>query len=357
MKGAAAGLMGASALGLVGDPMAAAATTSLGQSMNAAAIANRVDLALVDITTTDRYTGEQAAGTGMIITSNGDVLTNNHVVEGATSITVRLADSTKTYNATVVGVDPSVDVAVIHLDGASNLPTVKIGSSSSVKVGDTVVAIGNAEDKPGKPSVSTGSVVALLQNITASDLGGDSENLRGLIEMNAAIEPGDSGGPLVNTKGQVIGMDTAAQAQPGTNQTTSATSSTVGYAIPISEAMSIAHQIEAGHGSSTVHIGATAFLGVEVSPAGGSSPFFGNSSSATAGALIGGVEPDSPAAKAGLVAGDDITSLGGKTVTSTSSLQQAIDDYHPGNRVQVTWVDQSGVTHTATATLSQGPTA
>jgi S1-C subfamily serine protease len=162
---------------------------------------------------------------------------------------------------------------------------------------------------------------------------------------------------LLNANGQVIGMDTAAQAQPGPNQMTSATSSTVGYAIPINEAMSIAHQIEAGHASSSVHIGATAFLGVEVSPAGSSSSFFGNNSSTTSGALVEGVEPNSPAGNAGLVAGDDITSLGGKTVTSTSSLQQAIDDYHPGNRVKVTWVDQNGLTHSATVTLAQGPTA
>jgi S1-C subfamily serine protease len=348
--------MGASVLGLVGDATAAAATTSGGQSVNVDAIANMVDPALVDITSTDRYTGEQAAGTGMIITSNGDVLTNNHVVEGATSITVRLADSTKTYKATVVGVDPSADVAVIHLDGASHLPTVKIANSSSVKVGDTVVAIGNAEDKPGKPSVSSGSVVALQQNILASDLGATSENLYGLIEINAPLEPGDSGGPLLNAKGQVIGMDTAAQTPSGPQTMTSATSSTVGYAIPIDEAMSIAHQMEAGHGTSTIHIGTTAFLGVEVSPSGTSSPF-SSGSSTTSGALVEGVEPNSPAAKAGLAPGDEITSLGGRTVTSASSLQRAIDAYHPGNRVKVTWVDQNGSTHTATVTLAQGPTA
>lgn len=395
-------LAGAAVIGTgVGAGTVLGSGAAFASTADASSIANQVDPALVDITSTLGYQGGQAAGTGMIISSNGDVLTNNHVVEGATSLTARLADSQKTYKATVVGVDPTDDVAVIHLQGASGLPTVQIGNSSSVKVGDSVVAIGNAEDLPGKPSVSSGNVVALNQDITASDdSGSGSENLHGLIQMNAPIEPGDSGGPLLNANGQVIGMDTAAQSQSGSFGTISDQSSNVGFAIPITTAMSIAHQIENGRSSSTVHIGATPMLGVEVADAssaaangnggfgglepggsgsgglgiegpGGSifSPYYpgygsatnqspgSGSSSATSGALVEGVEQGSPAAKAGISAGDTITGLGGKSVTSTSSLSKAIDAYHPGDHVKVTWVDQSGNSHSATVTLVQGATA
>ncbi|MBO0886888.1 MAG: trypsin-like peptidase domain-containing protein [Acidimicrobiales bacterium] len=400
-------LAGAAVIGTgAGVSTAFAGGTAFASTADASSIANQVDPALVDITSTLGFQGGQAAGTGMIISSNGDVLTNNHVVEGATSLTARLADSQKTYKATVVGVDPTDDVAVIHLQGASGLPTVPTGNSSSVKVGDSVVAIGNAQDLPGKPSVSSGNVVALDQDITAADeSGAGAENLHGLIQMNAPIEPGDSGGPLLNASGQVIGMDTAAESQSGSIGTIADQSSNVGFAIPINSAMSIAHQIEKGKSSSTVHIGATPMLGVEVTDAssaaangngdfgglgpglgsgglgsgglgiegpGGSifSPYYpgqgstssgslgsGSSSSTTSGALVQGVEQNSPAARAGISSGDTITGFGGTTVTSTSSLSKAIDAHHPGDHVKVTWVDQNGNEHHATVTLVQGPTA
>src|SRR6202007_2668021 len=217
------------------------------------------DPALVDVVTTLGNQGGSAAGTGIVLTSDGEVLTNNHVIEGATSIKVTDVGNGRTYTATVVGYDASHDVAVLQLQNASGLTVASLGDSSSVRAGDNVVALGNAGGQGGTPSVAAGTVTALGQSITASDeLSNVSEQLTGLIETNAPIQPGDSGGPLVNAYGQVIGMDTAA----GNNYQFQGQSSTAtqAYAIPIGEALSIAKQIESGTGSADVHIGATAFL-------------------------------------------------------------------------------------------------
>ena len=154
-----------------------------------------------------------ALGTGIVLTSNGEILTNNHVINGATSVSVTDIGNGKTYKATVVGYDVSQDIAVLQLSGASGLTTASTGDSSSVSVGDSVVALGNAGGVGGTPWVAAGSVTALNQSITASDeSSGSSERLTGLIETNADIQAGDSGGPLVNSHGQVIAMDTAASA-------------------------------------------------------------------------------------------------------------------------------------------------
>ena len=152
-----------------------------------------------------------AKGTGIVLTSNGEILTNNHVINGATSVSVTDIGNGKTYKATVVGYDESHDIAVLQLSGASGLTTATTGDSSTVNVGDSVVALGNAGGAGGTPSVAAGAVTALNQSITASDeSSGSSEQLTGLIETNADIQAGDSGGPLVNSHGQVIGIDTAA---------------------------------------------------------------------------------------------------------------------------------------------------
>jgi S1-C subfamily serine protease len=362
--GAVALAAGAALGGLIGsmDHTAVGAVTATSKTvLSASQIASRVDPALVDVVSTDGYQGATSAGTGIVLTSTGEILTNNHVIEGATSIKVTDIGNGQTYTATVVGYDASHDVAVIQLQGASGLTTASLGDSSSVQTGDTVTALGNAEGKGGTPSVATGTVTALNQSITASDeLSNVSEQLTGLIETNAPIQPGDSGGPLVNAYGQVIGMDTAA----GSNYQFQGQSSTAtqAYSIPIDEALSIAKQIEAGTTSADVHIGATAFLGLETSGSSSNSGGFGgfggqNSQSGTAGVTVAGTVAGSPAANAGLTAGDTITAIGGQSVTSAQDVAHGLVKYHPGDSISVSWTDTSGQSHTTNLTLTTGPAA
>jgi S1-C subfamily serine protease len=291
----------------------------------------------------------------MVLTSSGEVLTNNHVIDGATSISVTDIGNGRTYSASVVGYDRTDDVAVLQLHGASGLHTVSIGNSSNVAVGDAVVGIGNAGGTGGTPSVAAGSITALDQTITASDEGsGTSEQLSGLLETDANIEPGDSGGPLVNTAGQVVGMDTAG------SDSSSAQSATQAYAIPVNRAISLAEQMEAGDRSATVHIGTTAMLGVEVDSTaqngqGGGFGFGHQSGSDVSGVTIANVVSGSPADDAGLAEGDVITAVGGTSVASPDALSAALAGYHPGSSVQIQWVDQSGQQDSATVTLTAGP--
>lgn len=293
---------------------------------------------IVDINVKSSYDASAGAGTGMVLTSDGYVLTNNHVVDGATDISVTVVSTGKTYTAKVVGTAPTKDVAVIKLDNASGLQTAKIGSSSGVKTGDAVTAVGNAGGTGGTPSAASGKVVALDQTITASDEdGSNSETLNGLIEVDAPIEPGDSGGATYDASDSIVGMNTAAQTSR--NGTT-----VVGYAIPIDTAKDLAQQIMSGQGSDTVHIGLPSFLGVSV-----------NTQVRTAGAAISGVLQGGPAAKIGLAAGDTITKVGGKAVANGEALRTALQAYQPGDSVKITWKDASGQTHSATADLIEGP--
>src|SRR6516225_2243473 len=368
--GAAVGGLIGSSHGLTASTMTAVSRTPL----TASQIANRVDPALVDVVSTEGDQGAVAAGTGIVLTSDGTVLTNNHVIRGATSIKVTDVGNGRTYTAKVVGYDASKDVAVIRLQNAHGLRTAALGDSSSVRTGDSVTALGNAGGQGGTPSVAAGRVTALNQSITASDEGSgvNSEQLTGLIETNANIQPGDSGGALVNSYGQVIGMNTAASS--GTQfQSDSSQSAVQAFAIPIDNAETIAKQIEAGQGSSTVHIGATAFLGIETdgsnsgsgsgSGSGGFGGFGGfgqgdgSGSGTTSGVTISGTLSGSPADDAGLTQGDTITSVDGQSVSSTSDIQQALVKHHPGDKISVNWVDQAGQSHTATVTLANGPAA
>jgi S1-C subfamily serine protease len=317
-------------------------------------IAGQTDPGLVDVVSTLGYQQAEAAGTGLVLTSSGEVLTNNHVINGATSIKVTDIGNGRTYPAKVMGYDTTKDLAVLQLQGASGLQTVNLGDSSTVAVGQKVVALGNAEGKGGTPSVATGKITGLNSSITASDEGsGTSEQLSGLINDNAPIQPGDSGGPLVNTAGQVIGIDTAASSSSSPNETAQ-TTATEAFAIPINEALSIASQIEAGHGSATVHISTTGFLGVQVTSASNATAEGVPSGS---GALIAGVLPGGAAQNAGITAGDVITSVDGQSVSSPSALQAAMEQHHPGDSVRIGWTDQSGQAQSATVTLATGPAA
>jgi S1-C subfamily serine protease len=352
-----------------GNSGSSGSSNSSGPS-DANSIASKVDPGLVDVNTTLGLAGEQAAGTGIVLTSNGVILTNNHVIDGATSISVTDVGNGKTYSATVVGYDRTQDVAVLQLHNASGLQTATLGNSSTASAGEDVVGVGNAGGTGGTPSAAGGTITALNQSITASDEGdGTSEQLTGLIQTNADIQPGDSGGALVNDQGQVLGVDTAASA--GTSfQSNEQSQGTEGFAIPINTALNLAHQIENGNASSTIHMGATAFLGVEISPSGNTSGngngngfgpfggFFGNSGNtgnSVSGAAVAGTVTNGPAQEAGLAQGDVITSLGGKSVGSANDLTNDISAYHPGDKVSVGWTDANGNSHSATVQLSSGP--
>jgi S1-C subfamily serine protease len=356
-------------------------SSSPGSPSDVSTIDKKVTPGLVDINLTLGYQSEEAAGTGMVLTSSGEILTNNHVVEGATSISVTDLANSKTYTAKVLGYDATADVAVLQLNGASNLQTVQIGNSDKAAVGEGVVGIGNAGGSGGTPSAAGGAITALNQSITASDEGtGSSEQLTGLIGTDANIESGDSGGPLVNGSGQVLGMDTAGSSSNNAAfSATSGSDQTIGYAIPINTALSVARQITAGQGSSTIHIGPTAFLGIGVESPGqagngfggggfgggfsggfgssgsGSSSSGSGSSGTTSGAEIANVVNGGAAAQAGLETGDVITSFNGQTIGTPTDLSKALVPLHPGDKVQLTYTDSSGQSHTVSVTLASGP--
>ena len=312
--------------------------------LDVAGIAAKVDPAIVDINTTLANNSGAAAGTGMVISAFGEVLTNNHVIEDATTIRVDVVGSGRTYTADVVGYDVTDDVAVLQMRGASGLTTITTAKSSPVLIGEPVVAIGNALGQGGTPTATQGVVSAVGQTVTASNNGQNAETLKGMIQIDAQIQPGDSGGPLVKADSQVIGMDTAASASSGRLQQAS---QTVGFAIPIDTALSIAHQIEAGQATGNIHLGSRALLGVDIR---GTTNTVGGS-----GAPVIGVEPNTPAASLGLTAGDSIFSLNGTPISTFSDLTAVIAPLHPGDTVTVGWIDTAGHQHTATVALIAGP--
>ena len=313
------------------------------QSTAAAAVSK----GLVDINTRIGYDGSQGAGTGIVLSADGLVLTNHHVVAGASAIRATDAGNGQTYDATVLGYDSAHDVAVVRLKGASGLTVAPLGTSSTVHVGDAVVAVGNAGGVGGTPSAVAGIVQAVDQPITVRDeTDGSAHRLTGLIQFDAAVRPGDSGGALVDAAGKVVGVVTAAGSAGAASSDMS--TATEGFAIPIDQARSIGRQIVDGTSSDTVHIGATGFLGIEVGTG-------GRSGTSVAGVPVGGVVSGSPAELAGIQAGDVVTGVGGHTVTSTAELHAALFPHHPGDTVTIAWTDPAGKNHTASVRLGTGP--
>ncbi|GGF33634.1 S1C family serine protease [Subtercola lobariae] len=321
-----------------------------GSSTSAATAATDAQaVGVVLINTQLQYENAAAAGTGIILTSDGEILTNNHVVEGSTSISVTVASTGKTYTATVVGTDATDDVAVLKLDGASGLTTAKVDTSGALAANDAVTGVGNAGGT-GALSAAVGTVDALNQSVTTEAEGSAaSETLSGMIQVSADIEAGDSGGPLLDSDGEVVGIDTAAS---------SGSSDVTGFAIPINTALGIAKQILSGTSSSSIILGYPAFLGIEVGSAdSGLGAQGGATSGSTAGAPVAGVIDGTPAASAGIVAGDTITSVNGKAVASGTDLTSTLRSFKPGDSVTIGYTDASGAAQTAKVTLVQGPAA
>jgi len=365
----------------------AAGSGSSSAPLNRVAVANKVKPGLVDITSTLTYNSETAEGSGMIISSTGLVMTNNHVIDGATEVQATLVDpgnnASRSYPAQVVGYDATDDVALLQLEGAAGLPVETFGNSSQVSLGTPVLALGNAEGQGGARAAA-GIINALNRSIQASDQGSyTTEDLNHMLQTNAQIQQGDSGGALANNAGQVIGMITAANTS--TSSQIGSSGGTLGFAIPVNSALAIAKQIALGQRSATVYIGMPGFLGVVVAtssssnpqqqaadeaqgsgqagPGGGSSCETTNQQAAVpahiapiaAGALILGVLCDTAAASAGMVPGDVITSVAGQPITTPDSLTTITARYHPNDVVPVIWVSLNGVEHTTRMMLGVGP--
>lgn len=327
------------------------------------------------------YENAEAAGTGIVLSKDGLILTNNHVIADSTKIAVTVATTGKTYEASVVGSDSAHDVAVLRLKDATDLTPAAV-DDETVQVGDDITAVGNSEGG-GQLQAADGTVTDLGASVTTTAQGTeDSETLDGMIQVQADIVSGDSGGALLDDEGEVVGMNTAAS---------SGTPVVTGYAIPIDSALTTAESIIAGQQTSTNTLGYPAFLGIGVGrtersdqqdrsgqPAQSGQPGQGMQSGQTgqgtqsgqpgqgtqsgqtgtdavAGAVVAGVYEDTPAAKAGLTAGDTITAIDSTQISDGTAASSAIAEHKPGDRVSLTWTDTTGQSHTTEVTLTEGP--
>jgi S1-C subfamily serine protease len=340
--GPAAGSSGSGSSGSGGPSGSAGSTGTATLDAATASAAQQTGVVLID--TVLGYQSAEAAGTGVVLTSDGLVVTNNHVVEGATEITVTVGATGEQYPATVVGTDASADVAVLQLADASGLATASLDDDDAVAVGDAVTAVGNAQGG-GVLLAAGGTVTALDESITTQAEGVSAgERLTGLIQVDADVVSGDSGGPLLDDEGEVVGITTAAS---------SGSADITGYALPIGDVLDVVTQIVAGDDTDSIVLGYPAFLGVQLAT---TSTGLG-SGLAGGGARVAGVVEGTPAVDAGLTAGDTITAVDGTPAADGDALSAALATHAPGDVVTLTWTTAAGETRTATVTLAQGPAA
>ncbi|WP_084479002.1 S1C family serine protease [Nocardia jejuensis] len=307
--------------------------------LDATVVSHAVEPALVNINASIRPYGLGAAGSGIVLTGDGQVLTSHHVIKGADTVAVTDVGTGAVYPATVLGYDSGADIALIELSGASGLPVAAIGSSAPLRIGDDLLAIGNAGGT-GSPTAVGGAVTALDSAIVArnsADL--TRKSLHGLIEVGAAVSAGQSGGALVNRYGAVVGVVTAAS---GELQKTLG-KGPEGYAVPIDTAMNVVRQIRSGTPTDTVHIGPTATLGILTSDA------------RPTGARIDVAIYGQPAYAAGLTDGEIITAIDGRVITSSQTLKSALNLHKPDDAVQLAVIDPGGLQRVVTVTLTVGP--
>ena len=278
----------------------------------------------------EAFTDGEATGTGVVITSDGEILTNAHVVDGATEVRVRFAGDTEPVLARVLAADIGNDLALLKVN-ATNLVAATFAKPGSVRVGDQVVAIGYALALDGGPSVTTGIVSALKRTIFT-----ESGALNSLIQTDAAISSGNSGGPLANMRGEVIGINTAV-ARGDTNSA----ANNIGFAISVDETLAVLEQLrEQAAGTSR----AEGFLGVSLEPR----------TDGGVGSIIATVQPGSPAEEAGINEGDIVLAVDGEPVNGQAGLVAAIRDRSPGDTISVELV-RDGERVTVTATLVARP--
>ncbi|HEX4520368.1 MAG TPA: trypsin-like peptidase domain-containing protein [Gaiellaceae bacterium] len=295
---------------------------------------------IVDITTVVPYSKEVSYGTGVVLTPDGEVVTNNHVIRGATQVKVHDLDNNRRYAARIVGYSVAADVALLRLNHASGLQTIVPGP---VHVSQAVIGLGN-DGRSGSPRAEPGKVTGLAATITAFADDGGSEKLTGLISTSAPLQPGDSGGPLLDSSGRTIGIDTAGSPLfilgPNARHR--------GYAIPFARVRTIVKQIGQGRTSASVHVGPTAFLGLTFQP---SNAYTGLSP----GLTIVTVAKDSPAEAAGLRPGDLLTSINNVQLAAAPDFEAFLFRTRPGTRLRVGWTDLTGGTHAAPIVAATGP--